>query len=128
MYTKNANSLKRAAENFTTYLDTLYYEEKKMSELWDLANKVSEIGYRLDGVKCVAEMLGESMSDDVNSGVAWTIAEIVDAKGKELEDLSSEIMRVGHEQGELIAKYEAIIAKYELKKKKKKKIDMDGRC
>lgn len=98
-----------------------------MSELWDLANKVSEAGYRIDGIKCVAEMLGEAMSDDVNSGVAWTIAEFLDAKGKELEDLSSEIMRVGHEKDELITKYEAIIAKYELKKKKKE-IDMDGRC
>lgn len=98
-----------------------------MNGLWELANKVSEVGYRIDGIKCVAEMLGEAMSDDVNSGVAWTIAEFLNTKGNELEDLSSEIMRAGHEKDELIAKYEAIIAKHELKKKKKN-VDVDGRC
>jgi hypothetical protein len=99
-----------------------------MGELWNIANKVSETGYRLDGIKCVAEMLAESMSDNVNSGVAWTIAEIIDQKGQELEELSVEIMRIGHEKDELIAKYQAVIAKYELKKKKKKDDDADGRC
>jgi hypothetical protein len=98
-----------------------------MSELWDLANKVSEIGCRLDGIKCIAEMQGEVMSDNLYSGVSWTIAEMVDQKGQELEELAGEIMRVNKEKDELIAKYEAIIAKYKLKKKNKD-IDLDGRC
>jgi len=98
-----------------------------MSELWDLANKISEIGCRLDGIKCIAEMQGEAISDSLHSGVSWTIAEMIDQKGQELEELASEIMRVNKEKDELIAKYEAIIAKYKLKKKNKD-IDMDGRC
>ena len=91
-----------------------------MSELWDLANKVSEVGYKLDGLKCIAEMQGEAMSDNVNSGVSWAISEMLDVYGQRLEDLSSEVMRVGKEKDDLIAKYEAIIAKFEMKKEKKK--------
>jgi len=111
---------------WSIYFYVVNNKGKTMSELWDLGNKVSEIGYRLDGIKCVAAMLGEAMSDDVNSGVAWTISEMVDKKGQELEELSAEIMRVGREKDVLIAKYEALIDKYKLKKKKN--TDIDGRC
>jgi len=91
-----------------------------MNELWELANKVSEIGCRIHGIKCVAEMQGEADSDNMNSGVSWTIAEMCDIYSDRLEELSSEIMSVNNEQQERIRKLEAIVAKYELKKGKKK--------
>jgi hypothetical protein len=99
-----------------------------MMSLWELGNKVSEIGCRLHGIKCVAEMQGEADSDNMNSGVSWTIAEMCDIYSDKLEELSSEIMSADNEQQERIRKLEAIVAKYELKKKKKKEIDLDGRC
>jgi hypothetical protein len=99
-----------------------------MNEIWELANRVSEIGCRIHGIKCVAEMQGEADSDNVNSGVSWTIAEMCDIYSDKLEELSSEIMSVSHEQEERIRELEALVAKYKLKKGKKNKQDDDGRC
>lgn len=96
--------------------------------LWQLGNEVSEIGVRLYGIKCVAEMQGEVDSDNINSGVSWTIAEMCNIYSDKLDELSSEIMRADNEQQERIRELEAIVAKHALKKKKKKKIDLDGRC
>lgn len=98
-----------------------------MSELWELANKVSEVGYKLDGMKCIAEMQGEAMSDNVNSGVSWAIAEMLDMYGQRLEELSSKIMKESYlkdellaEKDQMISNLEAIIAKINLKGGKKK--------
>jgi hypothetical protein len=91
-----------------------------MNGLWELANKVSEIGCRIYGIKCVAEMQGEADSDNMNSGVSWTIAEMCDIYSDKLEELSSAIMSVSHEQEERIRELEALVAKHELKKGKKK--------
>jgi hypothetical protein len=42
--------------------------------------------------------------------------------------VASEIMQENRKQEERIQKLEALVAKHELKKKKKKDIDEDGRC
>jgi hypothetical protein len=98
-----------------------------MSELWDLANKVSDVGYKLDGLKCIAEMQGEAMSDNVNSGVSWALSEMLDVYAQRLEDLSSKIMKESYlkdellaEKDQMIANYEHVIAKFDIKKGKKK--------
>jgi len=98
-----------------------------MSELWNLANNVSEVGYKLDGLKCIAEMQGEAMSDNVNSGVSWALSEMLDIYAQRLEDLSSKIMKESYlkdeslaEKDQMIANLEAIIAKFDIKKGKNK--------
>ena len=96
--TSNAKLLKESAERFTTYLDTLYLEEKKMDGLWELANKVSEIACRLHSVKCMAEMQGEADSDNVSSGVSWGIADYVSILSDQLEEVSEQIMKLNREE------------------------------
>jgi hypothetical protein len=60
--------------------------------LWEKANQVSEVSYKLEGITSVAKLLGEAMSDDVNSGVAWTIAEMIEIYAEKLERLAEDIM------------------------------------
>lgn len=72
-----------------------------MDILWEKANKVSEIAYKIEGISNVAKMLGEAMPDNVNSGVAWTIGEMLDVYTEKLEILSMEIMAINRAQDEL---------------------------
>ena len=116
MYTKNASSLKKAAENFITYLDTLYYEEKKMDGLWEKANEVSEVGYKVHSASMSVELVAERISDNSESGALWAAAEILQHYSDKLDHLAAEIMSINR-QSETIEP-----------KKKKKKDDLDGRC
>jgi len=91
-----------------------------MDGLWDKANKVSELGCRLDGVAGILELLGEHLTDNAESGTAWTCAEWLRKYGEDLEKLSEDIMAVSRTQEERTQKLEAIVAKHELKKGKTK--------
>jgi hypothetical protein len=75
-----------------------------MDGLWEKANQVSEVAYKIEGISHVAKLLGESMSDDVNSGVAWTIAEMLDVYTEILEKLSEDIMAINKASVEAEAK------------------------
>jgi hypothetical protein len=93
LYTTNARSLREAADRCITYLDTLYYEEEsKMDGLWEKANQVSEIAYKIYNLSTVAGMLGEALEDDMNSGVAWVLYEDLRRYSDDLEGLVSDIM------------------------------------
>jgi hypothetical protein len=80
--------------------------------LWEKANQVSEIGYKLDSLAGIAELVAERLIDNAESGACWTIAETLREHGKKLEKLSQDIMVLNKAQ-------EAIITKHELKKGKK---------
>ena len=62
--------------------------------LWDKANKVSEIGYKIDSVAGIAELVAERLTDNAESGALWTVAEILREYGEKLEVLSAEIMSI----------------------------------
>ena len=92
--TSNARLLKDSADRFITYLDTLYYEERKMDGLWEKLNAISEIGYRIHNLANVAGMLGEAMADDINSGAAWVLYDDLKRHGDDLEGLVEDAMRL----------------------------------
>lgn len=92
--------------------------------LWEKANRVSELGCRLDGVAGILELLGEHLIDNAESGTAWTCAEWLRKYGEELERLSEDIMainRVANEQvidaEQRLEKLRNVIAKAKGKKK-----------
>jgi aspartate ammonia-lyase len=80
--------------------------------IWEKANQVSEIGYKLDSLAGVAELVAERLIDNAESGACWAVAEMLREYGEKLEKLSQDIMLLNKEQ-------EAVIAKHELKKGKK---------
>jgi DNA polymerase/3'-5' exonuclease PolX len=62
--------------------------------LWEKANKVSEIGYKLDSLAGIAELVAERLTDNAESGACWTIAEMLREYGERLEKLSEELMQL----------------------------------
>ena len=80
--------------------------------LWEKANQVSEIGYKIDSIAGIAELVAERLTDNAESGACWAVAEMLREHGEKLEKLSQDIMLLNKEQ-------EAVIAKHELKKGKR---------
>jgi hypothetical protein len=68
-------------------------KEKNMGS-WELGNRVSEIGYKLDSLAGIAELVAERITDNAESGACWTLAEILRMHGEKLEELSSDIMKL----------------------------------
>jgi hypothetical protein len=81
--------------------------------LWEKANKVSEIGYKVHSAAMIVELVAERITDNAESGALWAASEILQEYSERLEDLAADIMALNKAQ-------EAFIAKHELKKGKKK--------
>lgn len=81
--------------------------------LWEKANKVSEIGYKVHSAAMIVELVAERITDNAESGALWAASEILQEYSERLEDLSADIMSINRAQ-------EEVIAKHELKKGKKK--------
>ena len=84
-----------------------------MSGLWEKANKVSEIGYKVHSASMIVELVAEKITHDAESGALWAAADLLQELSDRLEDLSADIMSINRAQ-------EAVIAKNELTKGKKK--------
>ena len=65
-----------------------------MDGLWEKANRVSEIGYKIDSIAGIAELLAERLTDNAESGACWTVAEMLRTYGEQLEMLSEDIMAI----------------------------------
>ena len=99
-----------------------------MNAVWERANKISELGYRVHSAAMVVEMVAASITDNAESGASWCAVDCLTRISDEIESEVSHLMSENRKQEEHIRKLEAVIAKYELKKKKKKDVDVDGRC
>lgn len=91
-----------------------------MNAIWEKANKISELGYKIHSAAMVVELVAANVTDNAESGAAWCAVDVLTKISDEIEIVSSEIMIANREQEERIQKLEAIVAKYELKKGKKK--------
>lgn len=69
-----------------------------MSELWEKANKVSEMGYKVHSAANIVELVAESIADDVNSGALWAAADLLEDLSDRIENLALDIMAIQHEQ------------------------------
>jgi hypothetical protein len=103
-------------------------ESEKMSAIWERANNISELGYKVHSAAMVVEMVAADLSDNAQSGASWAAVDMLTRISDEIDSEVSAVMSEGRKLEERIQKLEAIIAKHELKKKKTKDIDPDGRC
>ena len=97
-----------------------------MNAIWERANKISELGYKIHNAAMVVEMVAEDLTDNAQSGAAWCASECLTSISDQIDEEVSALMTDNRQQEELIQKLEAKIAK--LENKKKKDIDVDGRC
>jgi len=94
-----------------------------MDGLWEKANRVSEIGYKIHSAAMIVELVADRITDNAESGALWAATEILQQYSEELEELAAHIMAVNRQQ-------QKVIATLETKKGKKNKDvqDDDGRC
>jgi hypothetical protein len=65
-----------------------------MNGLWEKANEVSEVGYKIHSAAMIVEIVAERLSDDAESGALWAAAEILKQYSDLLEELSSDLMSI----------------------------------
>ena len=63
-----------------------------MDGLWEKANRVSEIGYKIHSASMIVELVAEKITDNAESGALWAATEILQQYSEELEELSADIM------------------------------------
>ena len=91
-----------------------------MNGLWDKANEVSEIGYKVHSAAMIVELVAEKITDNAESGALWAASELLQELSERLEDKVSDLVAINRGQEERIRELEALVAKHELKKGKKK--------
>ena len=70
-----------------------------MSTLWDAAQKIEEIGFKVHSVRCVVEMVAEAISTDTESGSLWAVSEMLEHLSDKLNDQSKELVQL-YKRGE----------------------------
>ena len=75
-------------------------EKEMIDGLWEKANKVSEIGYKIDSLAGIAELVAERLTDNAESGACWAVAEMLREYGEKLERLSEDIMAINRDHTE----------------------------
>jgi hypothetical protein len=68
--------------------------------LWEKANRVSELGYKVHSASMIVELVAEKISSDAESGALWAASEILQEYSERLEDLSNDLMQINREQKE----------------------------
>jgi hypothetical protein len=91
-----------------------------MIDLWKKANEVSEISYKIHSAAMIVELVAERITDNAESGALWAATEILQEYSERLEFLAGDIMSINRQLEERIRELEALVAKHELKKGKKK--------
>ena len=65
-----------------------------MNGLWEKANQVSEVGYKIHSAAMIVELVAERITDNAESGALWAAAEILKQYSEQLEELSSDLMSI----------------------------------
>jgi len=60
--------------------------------LWEKANKVGELGYKIHSAAMIVELVAEKITDNAESGALWAATEILQEYSERLEDLAADIM------------------------------------
>lgn len=71
-----------------------------MEGLWEKANKVNEIGYKINSAAMIVELVAERISDNAESGALWAASEILQRYSEDLEKISIEIMQLNRQDEE----------------------------
>jgi hypothetical protein len=72
--------------------------------LWEKANKVSEIGYKVHSAAMIVELVADRITDNAESGALWAATEILQEYSEQLEFLAGDIMSINRAQKEDIPK------------------------
>ena len=72
-----------------------------MSDLWEKANEVSEIGYKIHSAAMIVELVADRITDNAESGALWAATDLLQEYSERLELLAGEIMKINQAQKEI---------------------------
>jgi len=72
--------------------------------LWEKANQVSELGYKVHSAAMIVELVADRITDNAESGALWAATTILQEYSEHLELLAGEIMSINRTQQEAITK------------------------
>ena len=72
--------------------------------LWEKANQVSEMGYKVHSAAMIVELVADRITDNAESGALWAATTILQEYSERLELLAGEIMSINRTQQEAITK------------------------
>jgi phage gp29-like protein len=72
-----------------------------MSDLWEKANEVSTIGYKVHSAAMIVELVADRITDNAESGALWAATDLLQEYSERLELLASEIMKINQAQKEI---------------------------
>jgi hypothetical protein len=70
--------------------------------LWEKANEVAEVGYRVHNTAMIVELIAEKITDNAESGALWAVVDILTQHSERLELLSSELMAFNNKSKETV--------------------------
>lgn len=53
---------------------------------WDAANRIEELGFKAHSIKCVVDVIAESISEESASGALWAVSEMLESLSDKLDD------------------------------------------
>jgi len=75
-------------------------EKKMIDGLWEKANEVSTLGYKVHSASDIVELVAEKISTDAESGALWAAADLLKDLSDRLETLALDIMQLNREHEE----------------------------
>jgi hypothetical protein len=74
--------------------------------IWEKANDISSLAYRISNVKDMVELVAADLQDP-HSGALWGIRDTLDDISQKIEAEAEELMRINREQQEMPKKKKA---------------------
>ena len=65
-----------------------------MAGLWEKANEVSEISYKIHSAAMIVELVAERITDNAESGALWAASELLQELSERLEVKANDIMLI----------------------------------
>ena len=62
--------------------------------LWEKANQVSELGYKVHSASNIVELVAEKIAMDAESGALWAASDLLKDLSDKLENLALDIMQL----------------------------------
>jgi hypothetical protein len=72
--------------------------------LWEASCLLENVSCKLSSAKSVAELLAEKLVNEVESGAAWALVDMIEVQEKNIEELSSALMDMHRESKSVTTK------------------------
>lgn len=98
--------------------------ESSVKNIWEVANEIESLACRVSNIKDMVEMVATAIQDP-ESGALWAVRDHLEIMAEKIEVQVQHLMDIHRDQ---LVKNVTVTSAVKPKAKKKKEIDIDGRC